>query len=163
VSRRWERSESIAQLRRRLQAATGGFTRFLFAVLFDLGRGHQTLEAAQEVFLGHTVELPFGLDIRAHGCRRQRRRGLGLRLVDLDVPLQRMDEIFRKIAGGKGAFRDFAERDDGIFVAVAINEKRLARGDQPGPMRREQNQIEAVIVSQLLYRGIGRQYTNTVN
>ncbi len=48
-------------------AETAVVRRRLFAVLFDLGRGHQALESAQQVFLGHAVELRVGVE-----CRRRR-------------------------------------------------------------------------------------------
>lgn len=115
----------------------------LLCFVFDLGRGHETFETAQQVFLGHPVELRLAVEIAANR-RRQGRRRLGFRFVDFDVTLQRVDEILGEIFRRERRFGDFAKGDDGIFVAVAIDKDRLTRRDVPRPMRREKNEVEAV-------------------
>src|SRR5712691_10347041 len=64
---------------------------FLFFRLL-LGRG-QPFQALEQLLLGHAIDRDLGIvgiDAAAGGADERRR--LGLRLVDLDVFLQRMDE-----------------------------------------------------------------------
>ena len=58
-------------------------------------------------------------DLRLHVGVDHRRRGLGFGFVDLDVLLQRVNEILAQVAGRELAVADFAQGDDGIFVVVA--------------------------------------------
>ena len=92
-----------------------------YSVLFRLGRRRKALEAAKQIFLGHTVELPvhpeFDLSLRVR--LDHRRRCLGLGLIDLDMLLQRVNEVLAQIAGLQLAVADFAQSDNGILVVVA--------------------------------------------
>ena len=49
------------------------------------------------------------------------RRSFGLRLVDLDVFLQRMDQFFLQIVGRDGRLGDLAQRHDRVLVVVALD------------------------------------------
>ncbi len=43
------------------------------------------------------------------------------RLVDFNVFLKRMDEIFLEILGSNGLLRDLAQRHDRVLVVVAVD------------------------------------------
>ena len=105
----------------RERPASAGIGPNLLRFVLDLGGRNQPFETAQQVLFRHPVEL--ALDFEFAGDRRgQGRRRFGLRLVDLDVMLQRVDEILGKVLRGERRFSDLAQGDDRIFVAVAIHQ-----------------------------------------
>ena len=117
--------------------------RVLLSFVLNLGGRHQPFETAQQIFFGHAVKLRFAFELAANRGR-QGRRSFGLRLVDFDVTLQRVNEVLRKVFRRKRRFSDLAQSDDGIFVAVAIDKNRLTRRDVTRPMRCEKDEVEAV-------------------
>ena len=86
-------------------------------------------------------------------------RHFGLRLVDLDIFLQRVDQIFLEIAGRYRRFRDLAQRHDRIFVVVAIDGNLRPGRDHARPMARQQHEIEAVfnLVDAIFYGDTGHR------
>ena len=71
---------------------------------------------AQKLFLRHAVEGDLRILLRSIRLDRGRRR---LRLVHLDVFLQRVDQILVQILRRNGLVGDFAERKDRILVVFA--------------------------------------------
>src|ERR1700692_3472101 len=75
----------------------------LLVVLDDIGLGlalgrSQALQALELLFLGHPVGGHLGIvGIDAGAGRADKRNRLGLRLVDFDVFLQRMDQLFLEV------------------------------------------------------------------
>jgi hypothetical protein len=114
-------------------------------------RWHQTFDACQQVFLGHAVEgdivLGF-IGIGRRGCRAGLigdRLAIGFRLVDLDMLLQRMDQVLLEIVGRQRLVGDFAQRHDRVLVIVTGNGDRRALADLTGAMAGQKHQFEAVV------------------
>src|SRR6266702_623184 len=115
----------------------------LFGLL--LGRG-QAFQALEQLFLRHAVRRNLGvIGIDPLAGTADERHRLGLRLVHLDVLLERVDEIFLEIAGGDRLVGDFAQGHDRVLVVVAIHGDLRARGDHAPPMARQQHQVETVL------------------
>src|SRR6266566_4302876 len=69
----------------------------LFGLLF---RGRQAFEALQKLLLGHALDGNLGIiSIDAGAGRSDQRHGIGLRLVNFDEFLQRMNQFFTQILG----------------------------------------------------------------
>jgi len=91
----------------------------LFGLLF---RRRQAFEALQKLLLGHALDRDLGIvGIDAGACRPDQRHGIGLRFVNFDEFLQRMNQFFPQILGGNRRIRDFAQRHNRILVVVAID------------------------------------------
>ncbi len=86
-------------------------------------------------------------------------RHFGLRLVDLDIFLQGMDQIFLEIAGRHRRFGDFAQRHDRIFVVVALDGNLRPGRDHARPVARQKDEIEAVFnfVDAIFYGDTGHR------
>ena len=69
---------------------------------------------------------------------------LGLGLVDFDVFLQGMNQLFLKVLRGNRFISDLAQGDYRVLVVVPLNGDLASRGDQARPMARQQDEIEAV-------------------
>ena len=74
-----------------------------------------------------------------------RRRRFGLRLVDFDVLLQRVDEVFLEVVGRQLAVGDLAQGNDGVLVVVARHMDLGARGNRTGAMAGQQDKVEAIL------------------
>ena len=89
------------------QSPMRGVSRLVVA----LGRRDEAFEAAQQVFLGHAVEGSIVRVVAGHRPAPERprsgeqRHGLGLRLVDLDVLLQRVDQVFLEVVRARSSRR----------------------------------------------------------
>ena len=95
-----------------------------------------------------------------HGARTgPDQRHFGLRLVDLDIFLQSMDQVFLQIAGGYRRFGDFAQRDNRILVVVAIDGNLRPGRDHARPVARQKDEIEAVFnfVDAIFYGDTGHR------
>src|SRR5215211_7323748 len=75
------------------------FRRSIFVVARR--RRLEVLQSAEQVILAHAVELDIRVVAGAGRRRRpaEKRHGLRLRLVDLDVFLQRVDELLLQVVG----------------------------------------------------------------
>ena len=95
----------------------------LLAIVLRLRRRRQALKPAQQILFGHAIELNVssGFNLSLHVRIDHRRRRFRLGLVDLDMLLQRMDDILTQIAGRELAVANFAQRDNRILVVVAPN------------------------------------------
>src|SRR5690606_37544606 len=69
----------------------------------------------------------------------------GFRLVDLDMLLQRMNQVFLQVARRERLVGDLAKCDHGVLVVVAIDGDRRALGDLARTMTGQKNQLEAVL------------------
>src|ERR1700733_2375714 len=123
---------------------------FLVAhVGFGLGlifRRCETFQALEQLFLAHAIGDDFGIvGIDAGAGRTDQRNTFGLRLVDLDVFLQRVDELLLEVLWRYRRIGDLAERHHGILVVIAIDRDLAARGDHARPMARQQHQVETVL------------------
>src|SRR4051812_7219900 len=84
-------------------------------VVVALFRGHQTLDAGEQVFFGHPVERDILLGVIGAGggsrgaCLVGDRLAIGLGLVDFDMLLQRMDQIFLEVVGRQRLVGDLAQ------------------------------------------------------
>ncbi len=126
---------------RRPEMAAGLF--FFFRLLFW---GGQALETLQQLFLGHALDRDLGIvGIHAGAGRSDQRNGIGFRLVDFHEFLQRMHQFFPQILGRNRLLGNLAQRNNGIFVVVAIDRELRARRDHPRPMRGQQYQVEPVV------------------
>src|SRR5271166_3451539 len=85
--------------------------RGLFALFFGFRRRRETLQPAQEVFFRHAVKLGLraNLNLRLRVWIDHERRRLGLRLVDLHMFLQGVNQVLAKIARRQFAVADFAQ------------------------------------------------------
>ena len=63
--------------------------------------------------------------------RNEGRNHFAFGLVDLDMPLQRMDQVFHQILGREGGIGDFAQGDDRIFVIISFDSDRCAGRNHP--------------------------------
>ena len=86
----------------------------LFAVILRLRRWGQALKPAQQILFGHAVELNVsaGFDLSLQFRIDHRRRRFRLRLIDLDVLLERVDHVLAQVARRELAVADLAQRDD---------------------------------------------------
>ena len=78
-------------------------------------------------------------------CRRHGGNGFGLRLVDFDVLLQRMDQVFLHVLGREPLVGDLAQSHDGVLVVVPVDGDRGAGRDETSPMTGQQDQFEPVL------------------
>ena len=119
-------------------------------------RRHKAFDAGEQFFFRHLVEVDLvflflggsGIDgLAKAGLGRDGRLCgmIGFRLVDFDVLLQLVDEIFLQVAGRQGLVSDFTERNDGILVVVTIDRDGSALRDQPSAMAGEKNEFEAIV------------------
>src|SRR5205809_7233415 len=91
----------------------------LFGLFF---RRRQAFQALEELFLGHALDRDLGVvGIDAGASRADQRHGIGLWLVDLDELLQGMHEFLAQVFWGDRGVGDFPQRNDRIFVVIAIN------------------------------------------
>jgi len=97
--------------------------RGLFLVGFRLLLGRsKALEALQKLFFAQMLDGDFGVvGIDRSAGASDQRHVLGLRLVNLDIFLQRMNQVFLQVLRGDRLFSDFAKRNDRILVVVAID------------------------------------------
>ncbi|CAH1662018.1 hypothetical protein CHELA1G2_12016 [Hyphomicrobiales bacterium] len=56
-----------------------------------------------------------------------------------------MDQVFLQVFRRELGIGNLAQRDDGIFIPVAIDGQRRAGGDQPGAMAGEEHELETVL------------------
>ena len=114
-----------------------------FGLLF--GRS-QTLKTLQQFLFRHALDRDFGVvGIDACPGRPDQRHAIRFGLVDLDEFLQRMHQLFAQVFGRDRLVGNLAQRDNGIFVVVAIDGELRARRNHPRPMGRKENQIESVV------------------
>ena len=109
-----------------------------------LSGGAEAFEALEQLFLAHAV----GGDFRVVGIDPGARRAdqgnpVGLRLVDLDVFLQRMNELFLEVLGRDRLLRDRATPRPGS-CRCRFDGDLGPGGNHARAVAREQNQIEAV-------------------
>ena len=99
----------------------------LLVVVGLLLRGSETFEPLEQLRLGHPLGRDLGIVgvYRAALCTDKRDRGR-LGLVNLDIFLQGVDQLFLEIVGGNRRFGNLAERHDRILVVVAIDRNRSA-------------------------------------
>ncbi|CDX41568.1 conserved hypothetical protein [Mesorhizobium sp. SOD10] len=120
-------------------------------VVVALFRRHQTFDAREQVFLAHAIESDVFLGVVGVGRDSGRaglvgdRLALGLRLVDLDMLLQRVDQVFLEVVGRQRLFGDLAQRDDRVLVIVARNGDLRALADLAGAMAGEQHEFKTVV------------------
>jgi hypothetical protein len=116
------------------------------AVVFGLGGRHEAFEPAQKILFRHPVKLNVGMGL-AEGFVDGGKRGDGLRLrlVDLDVLLQGMDQVLHEIIRMERRVRDFTQGDDRVLVVIAINGDLRARGQQPRAVTGDQNKFKTVL------------------
>src|SRR5690606_21693794 len=114
-----------------------------------LFRRNEPFDAGQQLFLRHAVEsdVLFRLvNVGRNGALVNNCRTLGnFRLINLDMLLQRVNEIFLQVSRGKRLFRYFAQRHDRILVVVARHCDRCALADLAGAMAGKEHQFEAVL------------------
>ena len=82
---------------------------------------------------------------RRAGRDRPRLPALGFGLVDLDMLLQRVDQVFLEVVRRQRLVGDLAQRDDRVLVVVAVDGDLRALRDQAGAVAGEQHQLEAVV------------------
>jgi hypothetical protein len=68
-----------------------------------------------------------------------------LGLIDLNILLERMDEVLAEILRRNGAVADLAQGNDRIFVVVAPNGDLRTGRDHSGAVSRHQHEVEAVV------------------
>src|ERR1700685_245374 len=124
--------------------------RGLFLVVADIGLGHvfgrgETLQALEQLFLGHTVGGDVGVvGVDAGSGRAYQGHRLGLRFVDFDVFLQRVDEFLLEVLGRNRLIGDLAQRHHRVLVVVAVDGDLGAGRDHARAVAGEQDQIEPV-------------------
>ena len=76
------------------------------------------------------------------------------RLVDLDLGLVGFDHPLAQVIGKLGLVSYFAQGDDGVFVVVAGDGQRSARGNLAGTVRGEHHELEPVryLVNDVFHR-----------
>jgi hypothetical protein len=85
-----------------------------------------------------------GGDAECFGCARQRGHLIGFNfIVDLDA-LERLDHRFLQFIGADGFLSDLTQRNNRIFIAVAVNGKLCAARDFARALRRHKNQVKPV-------------------
>src|SRR5262249_55911460 len=88
----------------------------LFLLLRLLLRRSEPLEALEQLFFGHAIDRHLGIvGIDGAAGRADKRRRLRLGLVDLDVLLQRVNELLLEVVRGYRSLGDFPQGDDRIF------------------------------------------------
>jgi hypothetical protein len=70
---------------------------------------------------------------------------VGLRLVDLDIFLQRVNKLFLQVLGRYRAIANLPQGNDWVLVVIALHGYRGARRNQAGTMGRQKYQIEAIL------------------
>jgi hypothetical protein len=115
-------------------------------VIAVIGWRRHALKSAQQVLLGHAIELRVGVSISLSDKHAidDSRRFFRLRLVNLDLFLQGMNEVFLQIARRQMGFGDLTQRDDGVLIVVAGNGERRAGSKPARSMAGHQDQIEAI-------------------
>src|SRR5690606_37289615 len=103
--------------------------------------GSKALDAAQQLFFADRIEVD---RIIVAGALDER-GSAGFGLVDLDIFLQRMDEILVQVLGRNGAVADFAQGNNGILVVVARDGNLGARGNHARTVSGHENQVKAVL------------------
>ncbi len=83
-----------------------------------------------------------GID-RAARSADQRHRG-GLRLVDLDIFLQRVNQFLAQVVRRDGHVGDLAQRHHRVLVVVALDGDRCAGRYHARPVTRQQHEIKPV-------------------
>jgi hypothetical protein len=123
----------------------------LFLVVAGVGlrlafRRGKAFQALEQLFLGHAVRGDVGVvGIDPGAGRANERNRLGLRLIDLDVFLQGMDEFLLEVLGRNRLLGDLAQRHDRVLVIVPLDGDLRAGRDHASAMAGEQNQIEPVL------------------
>jgi len=102
-------------------------------------------EGAQQVFLAHAVHGDRGIVRIGAAAGGDHRHRIRLRLVHLDIFLQRVDQVFLQVVGRDGRIGDLAQGDDRVLVAVAVDGDRRAGGEHARAVAGDQNQLEAVV------------------
>src|SRR5713226_3612997 len=74
----------------------------------------------------------------------QKRYRFRLGLIDLDIFLQRMNEVFFEITRRDCLLGDFAQCNHGVLVIIAVNGYLRAGGNHPGAVAGEQDEFEPV-------------------
>src|SRR6516165_939034 len=101
-------------------------------------RRRETFEALEQFLFGHTVEQDFRIvSVHALAGGADQRHDLGLRFVDFDVFLQRMDELFLEVAGRDRLIGNFPKGNDRILVVVAVDGDGRAGGNHARAVTRE--------------------------
>src|SRR3984957_7131517 len=97
-------------LRSKCEKSAAVRRRTLLGFVLGLRRRRHALETAQQIFLGHAIELGLaaGVDLASEGVVDHRRRRFRLGLVDFYVLLQRMNEVFLQIARRQMRIGDLA-------------------------------------------------------
>ncbi len=67
-----------------------------------------------------------------------------LGLVELDMLLHALDQVFLKLVEHDGLVGDLAQRHDRVLVVVAVERELRAAGDVARALRRQQHQLEPV-------------------
>src|SRR5690606_8211 len=70
---------------------------------------------------------------------------VALGLVDLDMLLQRMDQVFLEVVGRQRLVSDLAQGNDRVLVVVARHGDLRSLADQPGAVAGQKYQLEAVV------------------
>ncbi len=78
------------------------------------------LQAPQQLFLAHVLHRNVGVVGIGRTGRADQRR-FCFRLIDLDILLQRMDQVFLQVAWRDRRFSNLAKRNDRVLVVVAID------------------------------------------
>src|SRR5262249_11464444 len=118
----------------------------LFLLLRLLLRRSEPLEALEQLFFGHAIDRHLGIvGIDGAAGRADKRRRLRLGLVDLDVLLQRVNELLLEVVRGYRSLGDFPQGDDRIFVVVALDGDLRAGRNHSRAVACQQHEIEAVL------------------
>src|SRR5690606_17940108 len=85
-----------------------------------------------------------GGDPQRFGALRQRADLVRFVLVIGENPLKRLDQRFLELFRPHGLFRDFAQRHDGVLVAVAVDSQFCTARNLARTLRGKQDKIETV-------------------
>ena len=75
---------------------------------------------------------------------RKQRHGVRLGLINLDVTLHGVNQIFLNIFWRNRALGDFTQGDDRIFVVFALDGDRRSRGNRPRAVSGQEHELEPV-------------------
>src|SRR5690606_31376543 len=104
-------------------------------------RGSEALDAAQKFFFADRIEV----DRIVVAGALDERCGAGFGFVDLDIFLQRVNQVFVQVFGRNGAVADFTQRNDRILVVVTRHSDLCAGGKHARAVCGHEDEVEAVV------------------
>src|SRR5690606_19292140 len=104
-------------------------------------RGSQALDTTQKFFFADGVEIDRIVVAGAFDLRG----GAGFGLIDLDIFLQRMDQILVQVLGRNGAVADFTQGNNGILVVVTRDGDLGARRNHARTVSGHEDEVKAVL------------------